>query len=354
MNFSLPRYTSKDYMVLGITIIPLTLALNSVIFGSDYYSNWPHFLFATAITALSLSINFVLCVAVAVILKKRFPEERLVGTRLTLMLTCFILFTGLFLYFLFKGYEQFPFLNYTFNEFGFTWAYMGMAIVNIFFTLLHEAIARYENWKANLAETEALRKVYRQGRLLGLKSQVNPHFLFNSLNSLSSLIHEDEKKGEKFLDEMSKVYRYMLQNDEEALVPLRTELNFFESYIYLLTARHQDGLKVNMLIPDEKKDLLLPPLTLQTITENIMAQNSVCRDCPLIISLQTGNDNSLTIEHNVLPKLASDPADETDPGLENLIKKYRLLNRPGVAIETEGSSRTIHMPLISNKEEVVL
>jgi two-component system LytT family sensor kinase len=354
MNISLPRYTSKDYVVLGITILPLTLGINTVIFGRDYYSNWGHFLFATAVTAFFFSINFVLCGAVAVILKKRFPEERRVGLRLTLMIICFILFTGLFLYLVFKGYEQFSFLNYTFNEHGFTWAYMGMAIVNIFLTLLHEAIARYESWKDNLAETEALRKVYRQGRLLGLKSQVNPHFLFNSLNSLSSLIHEDEKKGEKFLDEMSKVYRYMLHNDEEALVPLSTELKFFESYIYLLTARHQDGLKVNVQIPDEKKDMLLPPLTLQTVTENIMAQNSVCRECPLVIRLQTDEAENLTIEHNVLPKLASDHIDDTDPGLENLIKKYRLLNKPDISIDIEGSTRAIHLPLISNKEEVVL
>ena len=113
------------------------------------------------------------------------------------MIVSFFFISGLLLYSIFKVYEFFPFLNYSFNENGFIWAYMGMAIINVFLTLLHEGIARYEKWKQNLEETEALKKVYRQSRLLGLKSQINPHFLFNSLNSLSCLIHEDEKKSER-------------------------------------------------------------------------------------------------------------------------------------------------------------
>ena len=355
MKLNLPRYSSKDYLVLGIVILPLSLVLNSVIFGSFFFSNWSNFLLATLTTGILFSIDFVLCGAVAVILKKRLPGENQVGTRLTLMIITFILFTGLFLYLVFKGYEFFPSLHYTFNETGFTWAYIGMAIFNIFLTFLHEGISRYDNWKANLVETEALRKVYRQGRLLGLKSQVNPHFLFNSLNSLSSLIHEDERKGEKFLDEMSKVYRYMLHNDEEALVPLRTELKFLESYIYLLKERHQEGFTIKIDIAEEDKDKWLPPLTLQTITENIIAQNSVCRECPLEIQLHTDKDGYVVITNNILPKLATDTQDANDPGLDNLFHKFRLLNKPDVSIgDNSCGSRTIRLPLINNKEEVVL
>lgn len=342
--------------MLGFTILPLSLIINSVIFGGSYYSNWQQFLFATLLTGLLFCIDFIICGSVAVLLKRRFPSDNQVGKRLSLMILSFILFTGLFLYILFKGYEFFPFLNYQFNEAGFTWAYIGMAIVNIFLTFLHEGIARYENWKTNLAETEELKKVYRQGRLIGLKSQVNPHFLFNSLNSLSSLIHEDERKGEKFLDEMSKVYRYMLQNDEEALVPLRTELKFLDSYIYLLQERHCDALKIDMDIHESDKDKWIPPLTLQTIAEDIINQNSICRDVPLEISVYTDDKGHIVIRHNVVPKMASEPHETTTPcpGLDNIIHKYRLLNQPGILIEDDIRYRTVRLPLVSNKEEVLL
>lgn len=357
MKLKLPRYTSKDYLVLGLIILPLSLIMNSIIFQSRLFGNGPVFLFTLFVTASVFTIDFIACGSVAVILKRRFPSENQVFQRLFWMISVFILFTGLFLYLLFKGYEIFPFLEYQFNESGFIWAYIGMAIVNIFLTFLHEGIARYESWKTNLAETEELQKVYRQGRLLGLKSQINPHFLFNSLNSLSSLIHEDEKKGIRFLDEMSKVYRYMLHNDEETLVPLRTELGFLDSYIYLLQERHCDALKIDTTIREDDKDKWIPPLTLQAITEDIMAQNTVCRDTPLRVSLFTDAAGHFVIMHNVMPKMTTEPADQTTLSgscLDNLVSKYRLLNQPGVLIEEGVGYRTIRLPLITNKEEAVL
>jgi len=351
MKMRLPHYTTKDYLVLGLTILPITLIINSLIFGGAYYSNGRNFLFCTVITAIAFSLDFVLCGAIAVLFLRRFPEENQVEKRLTFMIVSFITITGLFLFALFKGYEVFPFLNYSFNDQGFIWAYMGMGIINIFFTFLHESIARYEKWKTNLLETEALRKVYRQTRLQGLKSQVNPHFLFNSLNTLSGLIHEDQHKGEKFLDEMSKVYRYMLHNDEETLVKLDTELKFLESYIHILEVRHSDGLKVSIHVTEEDKNKWLPPLTLQTIIENSVAQYSVCRDCPLEIVISSEDDGFISIRNNVVQRRMSDQPQENAPDLGNIVKKYKLLNQPDVKIEEEETKRRITIPQIAKNEE---
>ncbi len=353
MKAQLPRYTTKDYRVLGFVILPLTLIINSLIFGGSYFTDLKILAFATPVTAIAFSIDFIICGAVAVLMKNRFPRENQVEKRLTIMIILFILITGLFLLSLFKGYELFPFLNYSFNDEGFTWAYIAMGIVNVFLTFLHEGIARYENWKANLRETEALNKVYRQTRLQGLKSQINPHFLFNSLNSLSSLIHEDEKKGEKFLDEMSKVYRYMLHNDEETLVPLETELKFLDSYLHILQARHREGLKLSASITETDKDKWLPPLTLQTIVENAVTCNAICRDCPLEIGISSDGKGHLTIRNNIIPKMTTEPSENT-PGLDNLVKKYRLLNQPEVAIEVKNQWRSICLPLIDKKEEAAV
>ena len=353
MKLKLPQYTSKDYLVLGVTILPFTLILNLVIFGREYFSSIQAFLFTSVVTALALTLDFILCATMAVILKRRFPHESETPLRLTLMIIIFLMLTGVFLLMLFRGYETISFLNHTFSQTNFVWAYIGMGIVNVFLTLLHEGIARYESWKENLKETEALKKVYRQSRLIGLKSQVNPHFLFNSLNSLSCLIQEDEEKSEKFLNEMTKVYRYMLQNDEEQYVTLETELKFIESYLYLLQERHGEGLRIIVDITEDDRCKCLPPLALQTIVENIVSQNSISRDEPLDISIYTEEDGAIAIANNVRPRLVPEMS-EAVSGLDNLVKKYELLNQPPVMIAGNSRERIIRLPLVCKKEEVAI
>jgi len=131
-----------------------------------------------------------------------------------------------------------------YSEKAFVWNFIVLSVLSIFRTFLLEGVNSYNEWKRNNTETEKLNVSYNQSRLNALKSQVNPHFLFNCLNTLSSLIQEDEEKAEMFLNEMSKVYRYMLRNDEETLVPLEVELGFIKSYHHLLKARYGDGLQL--------------------------------------------------------------------------------------------------------------
>ncbi len=354
MKWRLPQYSGKDYLVLTVFLIPFTLVMNSVIFGMRIFSDPIFLLKATLITGVAFCIDFICCGAVAVLLKKRFPKDEQTGERMGYMILVFLLMTGLFLMLLFRGYELIDFYGYKYNETGFIWAYIGMGIANIFLTFLHEGIARYENWKSSLKETEALKKVYRQGRLLCLKSQINPHFLFNSLNSLSSLIHEDEKKGEKFLDEMSKVYRYMLYNDDEHLVSLETELKFIDSYLYLLQTRHTEALKVNMDIREDMKNKWIPPMALQTVIESVVSQNTICKDCPLEISIGTDTGNNLVVRNNMLARVTSDDTPEDNSGMENLVKKYALLNQSAVITEHTLSEQVTRIPLIENKEEVLV
>jgi LytS/YehU family sensor histidine kinase len=218
---------------------------------------------------------------------------------------------------------------------------------------LHEGIARYENWRTNQEEMEQLKKTYRQGRLQGLKSQVNPHFLFNSLNSLSSLISEDEEQAEKFLDEMSKVYRYMLRNDEEQLVTLDTELKFVASYIYLLKARYGEGLQVQVDIEDADREKVLPPLSLQTIIENAITQNTISKSCPLQIGISAKGNGSLDVINTLQPKQITESFD-AEAGLDNLVSKYEFLNDEKVVINETTNQRLIQLPLLYKKQEAAI
>jgi LytS/YehU family sensor histidine kinase len=257
--------------------------------------------------------------------------------------------TGLFLLLLFRGYESISFFDYRFNEKGFIWAYISLAIVNIFLTLLLEAVSRFEIWKKNLSETEQLKKAFKQSQIQGLKSQVNPHFLFNSLNTLSCLICEDEEKAEKFLNEMTKVYRYMLRSEDEQLVTVETELKFIESYQYLLQSRFGDGLQINLHVSDNVRHKLLPALSLQTLIENAFTQNTISKNSPLILDIGSCNDSRICIKHNKQAKLITEKS-ECVAEVENLIKKYALLNQPSVTISEEENEFYVFLPLIAEKE----
>lgn len=348
MKITLPQYSGKDYLVLAITVVPFTLAINAAVFGSRYFTQTLLFLTATLITSLLLSLDFIICGFIAVTLKYRLPLEEQTNRRLLYMIVCFVILSGIFLMSVFQGYEWLPFLRYTFNEKGFIWAYVSLSIMNIFLTLVMEGISRYNNWRDNLKETEQIKKAYIQSQLLGLKSQVNPHFLFNSLNTLSSLIAEDEKEAETFLNEMSKVYRYMLRGDDEQLVPLQTELKFIDSYIYLLDKRFGKSLQVQTAIDEADMPKLLPPLSLQVLIENAFTQNSMSKSDPLLITITSKGTNEILICNTRRPKLVSNAID-FEAGLDNLVTKYRLLNADGVVIKDDDTQRCIFLPLLQNK-----
>lgn len=353
MSIKLPHYTTKDYIIMLWTITPLSLVLNILVFGKAYFNNWGKFIAITIITIIACYIDFIVCGGIAVILKKRFPYDAEVRKRLSLMIVIFIIISGLFLYFLFSFYELIGFSGHGFNRSGFFLAYACLGIINIFLTFLHEGVSRFERWRENLIETEELKKTVKQCQLLGLKSQVNPHFLFNCLNSLSSLINESTPDAEKFLDEMSKVYRYMLRNDEDILVSLEQELQFIQSYFALLKARYGDGIDLHIDVDEKNRHCLLPPLSLQVILENAFSQNTTQKKSPLSISITSNGDSAIIIKNNVQRKAITDAFD-FEAGLDNLVSRYRLLNQGQVVITDRNNERIIKLPLINCIAEVVV
>jgi two-component system, LytTR family, sensor kinase len=243
-------------------------------------------------------------------------------------------------------------LLYPYNQENFIRSFIAQAIINIFMTFMAVGFRQFEEWEKNYAETEKLNATYKQSQLNGLKSQVNPHFLFNSLNSLSSLIQEDEEKAEHFLNDMSKVYRYMLRNNEEQLVTLDTELKFLVSYYHVLKARYGDGLQLHININDSSREKLIPPLTLQVVLENAFTQNIVSKTAPLLITISVAK-NGLHIKNNIQPKAVTDAID-FEAGLDNLIRKYELLGKSIHVDEVNKSHRIVTIPLIEKKGELLL
>jgi hypothetical protein len=192
-------------------------------------------------------------------------------------------------------------------------------------------------------EKEALVQANLQGQYDSLMEQVNPHFLFNNLNSLSTLITKDPDKADEFVIKMSSVYRYLLRNNEDNLTTLREELGFIESYNHLLKTRFGEGFQPLISIPDASCDLALPPMTLQLLVENAVKHNIVSPEEPLELKIFTEGDY-LLVTNNLQKK--NRPAASAGVGLFNIQSRYRLLNQPAVEIWQTDKAFTVKLPLI--------
>lgn len=347
IRLHIPTYTNKDIPILVASMLPMTMLLCYFLYGNRYFNEGDTFTWGTLVTFIFLAMAFITYGLVAISLRNRFPVDNQTFKRLSICIMIFFLMSAVYISLLLLAYDHFSFLGYEYNEQDFVKAYVSFMVVNVFLTFLNEGVYRYDKYKATITETEQLKKEYVQSQLLGLKSQMNPHFLFNSLNTLSSLIQEDAETAEDFLDHMSKVYRYLLRNNEEQLVTLGTELNFIRSYNYLLKARYGTALNIETQVPDNKKDYLIPPLTIQMVIENILGQHSISRTMPLNIVI-TIHQNWIDVKHNVQLKING--TDNSMEVLENIGNKFRLLCQREIIIRQDASEKLIRMPLIENKE----
>ncbi|WP_246169275.1 sensor histidine kinase [Rudanella paleaurantiibacter] len=193
-------------------------------------------------------------------------------------------------------------------------------------------------------ERERLQMVNLQSQLEVLKQQVNPHFLFNALNSLSALISEDPEKAEVFVDKLSSVYRYVLRSGtEQNLTTLAAELQFIDGYYHLLQTRYGSGLTLSVAIPESAKNLQLPPLTLQLLVENAVKHNVVSVKRPLHIQIQTDQLGWLIVQNNLQHKATR--ALSNGVGLSNIVAKYQMLNLPQPVVSASDSTFEIRLPL---------
>jgi LytS/YehU family sensor histidine kinase len=180
-------------------------------------------------------------------------------------------------------------------------------------------------------------------QLTSLKNQLNPHFLFNSLNTLSWLINEDKEKSQLYLQKLSQVLRYSLRMQEQSLVSLNEELALMDSYIFLLQMRFGDNLKIIKQI-SEVEQFQIPPHALQLLIENAIKHNVVSSNMPLTIRIETKSaDKIIKISNSINAKVNSNG---TGIGLVNLSERFKILVGQDIEISQNGEF-TVILPLIS-------
>jgi PAS domain S-box-containing protein len=196
------------------------------------------------------------------------------------------------------------------------------------------------------SEREEIEKGVAQAQFESLKNQVNPHFLFNSLNVLSSLVHIDPDLSEKFIDQLARSYRYLLEQKDKELVPLKTEIEFVQSFSFLLKIRFEEKLKINIKLPAEAMNDLIAPLTLQLLIENAVKHNTVSLEEPLIIDLFMDSDKYLVVKNNLQIRVQRMPS--TGLGLKNIINRYKLLTNAAPEFQVLNDTYIARIPLIKN------
>ena len=218
-----------------------------------------------------------------------------------------------------------------------------LAIIGILGFVIYSRIQQLKNInllksKAQLLEKEKTTVMYEN-----LKQHLNPHFLFNSLTSLSSLIRIDPKQAGDFLDKMSKVYRYILRNKDNDTVPLYEELNFVELYVQLQKTRFEDGLQVTIQIDEEFLHTKIVPVTLQNLIENAIKHNTADADQPLFIHLFIDN-GYLVVSNSLQRKNYVETSNKQ--GQNSMVSLYRFLSPNPIIIEENDQTYTVKIPLI--------
>ncbi|HEX2962727.1 MAG TPA: histidine kinase [Ignavibacteriales bacterium] len=205
----------------------------------------------------------------------------------------------------------------------------------------------FRQWEKSRFESEELKRQNLQSQFDALKNQVNPHFLFNSLNTLATLISEDQKLAEEFVQRIASVYRYVLQNKDKELIELEEELNFIKAFLFLQSVRFGENLTVELKVPANFTRYYIAPLTLQMLVENAIKHNIISSEKPLEIHICVDDNNMLVVSNNLQKKKNSGTS--TGIGLVNIQQRYDLLVKKNIEILNDDSHFTVKIPLIKEK-----
>ncbi len=215
---------------------------------------------------------------------------------------------------------------------------------NALILTVYIALRLQQNNRIMAVENALLKEQNLLAQLTLLRQQVNPHFLFNALNTLKSMVRTGEPQASEFIVHLSEVYRYLLQSNLKELVPVREEVDMLHAYAFLLQTRFGDNFHLHIDLPAAILDSRVPTLTLQILLENAVKHNVVSKDKPLQVRIFSPGDQTIIVQNNLNPKQSPEPG--TGTGLENVVRRYALSSGQPVGIEKTGQYFRIKLPVI--------
>ncbi|MBO9613561.1 MAG: sensor histidine kinase [Dyadobacter sp.] len=215
--------------------------------------------------------------------------------------------------------------------------------------LVYEAVYFFDAWKMNVRKTEALMRENVQSQLEVLKNQLDPHFLFNSMNTLAALIDDENTAAQDYLERLSDVYRYVLVSRNKNTVLLSEEIAFVDAYVYLNKIRFRENLQVEKRLSTAALARHITPLSLQMLIENAIKHNAASRENPLHIVVREEGDEYLVVENNISEKTILEKS--TRVGLQNIINRYSLLTDREVKVTRDEARFVVKIPLLGQLTE---
>ena len=279
-------------------------------------------------------------------LNRRLPWIKRPGTRLAIQFAIAMVYSSLALLIPMKAYNSFlciipPEREYLLNRLCLLIA-LAVSVILLF---VEVSTQFFQNWKSSLLEVERYKTENVKAQLSNLKSQVNPHFLFNNLSVLSSLVYKDQDKAADFIQHLSKVYRYLLDSQQQELVPLKTEMEFIKAYLYLLQIRFDKNLIVNTRLEEEDLKLFLPPLALQILVENVIKHNEVSDEHPLHLEINS-QKGILEVRNSLRRRSMVENVSGT--GLRNIMERYRFFSDRAIEVQETMIEFIVRLPLLQS------
>jgi two-component system, LytTR family, sensor kinase len=341
-------FNDRWLMLIGIPIV--SYVISALMFGHNFEEDiFFNISKCSLIGLVYVSVYWVVFRELFIYFRKKYPELKESVTRIV-----YQVITILVVYFLIKilldiALHNFmhAFLNIEHPKGPAT--VIASLTVSFFVISIYETIFFYTQLQTSITEKEQLERENIKSQLEGLKNQVNPHFLFNSLNTLTYLIPEDPDRAVGFVQQLSKVYRYILEIKDEKLIPLSEELKFLDAYIFLLKERFGENFQTTVNIPDEFLTHKIAPLSLQLLLENAIKHNIISSLKPLRVEVFV-EKGKLIVRNNLQKK--NQVMNSTNAGLQNIKNRYSFFSNKKVEVLSTAEYFIVMLPLLKIAQKI--
>jgi len=342
MKLSKPNAIAVRSFLLSMPFI--TFALCYIMYGKRLFHEWQLWLYGFLLIYAIGYVSWRLHSQYNYYLQTKFSGTAYTKKRILykLLINVFIMSPSVLLILL--VFHYFHIGGYSIKPGDITNGLLVGLTVNVVFETLFEVVYIIEKYKETALEAELLEHMHLRQEFDNLQQKVNPHFLFNCFNTLSSLISEDKQQAGKFLNELSKVYRYLLQNNEDGMSTVESEVKFIQSYFQLISTRYGEAVKLTVQINKKYNPYFVPSLSLQLLVENAVKHNIISKNVPLSIEIFTTEAKQLVVNNNLQRKILKEKS--TRIGLQNIQSKYKLMNQDGFQIVNGEKYFMVVLPLL--------
>ncbi len=334
------------FSVIGILI--LGIASTYLFNASNFQYTYIEALITVGVVFFFATCDWLINRAFLIFLRKKYPDlkdsvQRIIFLFLAIVTTVVVVdFIGTKFFSLFSLN-----VNYNFQERA--KALLTIIFISIMTMAIYEAIYFYVRLKKSIQEEEQTKQAIIQAQLDTLRNQAQPHFFFNTLNTLRDIIDQNSKEDAKeFVDKLSDMYRFLLEAGNANLISLRDELKFSKAYIHIQSERFGDNLKLNWNIPEAFLDTMIVPMSLQLLLENAIKHNVISKAKPLEVNINI-KDECIVVYNKIQVKSTQLPS--TKVGLKNIQKRYALITKKLIEIVNNGHLFSVSLPLLKTLEQ---